>query len=220
MDPGSAVGTRTLGGRDGLTVSSLGLGCMGMSQSYGPADRDESVATIHRALDLGVTFLDTSDVYGPHTNEVLVGKAIAGRRDEVVLATKFGVRRGTEREFDGRPENVRRSIEGSLKRLGTDHVDLYYQHRIDPQTPIEETVGALAELADEGKIRTYGVSNVDADQLREAAAAGDREIGDVHVLLGVLREGGADGLLRAVGAEPAALREALSPAGSRRGRGG
>src|SRR5215210_4695674 len=130
---------------------------MGMSAFYGARDDEESVATIHRALDLGVNFLDTAELYGPYANEELVGRAIAGRRDEVVLATKFGVRVDPDdpmkRTLDGSPENVRRSIEGSLKRLGTDRVDLYYQHRIDPNTPIEETVGAMAALVQEGKVR-------------------------------------------------------------------
>jgi aryl-alcohol dehydrogenase-like predicted oxidoreductase len=163
--------TRTLGP---LTVSALGLGCMGMSEFYGATDDAESVATIHRALDLGVTLLDTSDVYGPHTNEVLVGKAIADRRDEVVLATKFGIVRDpddpTARGVDGRPEYVRASIEGSLQRLGVDHVDLYYQHRVDPDTPIEETVGAMAELVAEGKVRALGLSEAGPETIRRAHA--------------------------------------------------
>src|SRR5215207_7144650 len=145
--------TRPLG-RQGLEVSALGLGCMGMSQSYGVPDDAESVATLHRAIELGVTFLDTAETYGPYTNEQLLGRALAGRRDDVVLATKFGVRREqgadpNQRVVDGSPENVRRSIEGSLTRLGTDHVDLYYQHRIDPNVPIEESIGAVAELVQE-----------------------------------------------------------------------
>ena len=135
-------------GRQGLTVSALGLGCMGMSEFYGARDEQESMATIHRALDLGLSFLDTADVYGPHTNEELVGRAIAGRRDEVVLATKFGIVRDPAnkmlRGISGKPDYVRACCDASLKRLGVDTIDLYYQHRVDPQTPIEDTVGAMA----------------------------------------------------------------------------
>jgi aryl-alcohol dehydrogenase-like predicted oxidoreductase len=161
-------------GTSGLRVSALGLGCMGMTWAYGTTDSDESIATIHRAIELGVTFFDTAELYGPHTNEELLGKALAGRRDEVVIATKFGVLLNADgpagRSRDGTPANVRRSIEGSLKRLGTDHVDLYYQHRIDPDTPIEETVGALAELVREGKIRHIGLSEAAPDTIRAAHA--------------------------------------------------
>jgi aryl-alcohol dehydrogenase-like predicted oxidoreductase len=167
----STAGTRTLG-RDGLTVSALGLGCMGMSQSYGDADRQESVATIHRALDLGVTFLDTSDVYGSGHNEELVGEAIAGRRDEVQLATKFSLRRGDDggTVIDGRPENVRACAEASLRRLGVDVIDLYYQHRVDPTVPIEDTVGAMADLVQQGTVRYLGLSEASAASIRRAVA--------------------------------------------------
>jgi aryl-alcohol dehydrogenase-like predicted oxidoreductase len=165
--------TRTLG-LTGPTVSALGLGCMGMSEFYGGRDDAESVATIHRALELGVTLFDTSDAYGPHTNERLVGRAVAGRRDQVLLATKFGLVRDpddpTARGVNGRPEYVRQAAEGSLQRLGVDHIDLYYQHRVDPDTPIEETVGAMAELVQEGKVRYLGLSEAGPETLRRANA--------------------------------------------------
>jgi aryl-alcohol dehydrogenase-like predicted oxidoreductase len=165
----SPVGTRTLGD---LTVSTLGLGCMGMSQMYGAADRTESIATVHRALDLGVTFLDTSDVYGSGHNEELVGEAIAGRRDQVQLATKFSLSRDDRGglAIDGRPENVRACAEASLRRLGVDVIDLYYQHRVDPRVPIEDTVGAMAELVQQGKIRHLGLSEASAASIRRAVA--------------------------------------------------
>ncbi len=165
----SAIGTRTLG--DGLVVSALGLGCMGMSQSYGAADRDESLATIARSLHLGITFLDTSDVYGSGHNEELVGEAIAGRRDEVQLATKFSLTHTPEGpRIDGRPENVRACAEASLRRLKVDVIDLYYQHRVDPAVPIEDTVGAMAELVAQGKVRHLGLSEASAASIRRAAA--------------------------------------------------
>jgi aryl-alcohol dehydrogenase-like predicted oxidoreductase len=171
MSAPTPVGTRTLG-RNGLTVSALGLGCMGMSQSYGAADRQESIATIHRSLDLGVTFLDTSDVYGSGHNEELVGEAIAGRRDEVQLATKFSLSRTDDggMAIDGRPENVRVRAEASLRRLGVDVIDLYYQHRVDRTVPIEDTVGAMAELVEQGKVRYLGLSEASAATIRRAVA--------------------------------------------------
>jgi aryl-alcohol dehydrogenase-like predicted oxidoreductase len=165
------VHTRTLG--QGLVVSALGLGCMGMSEFYGPGDDAESVATVRRALELGVTFFDTADMYGPFTNEELVGRALAGRWDEVVLATKFGIERtadGTRLGINGRPEYVRSACDASLRRLGTQHIDLYYQHRVDPATPIEETVGAMAELVAAGKVRHLGLSEAAPETIRRAHA--------------------------------------------------
>jgi aryl-alcohol dehydrogenase-like predicted oxidoreductase len=162
---------RTLG--QGLVVSALGLGCMGMSQSYGPGDERESLATIHRALDLGITFLDTADMYGPFTNERLVGRAIAGRRDEVVLATKFGNERREDGSFvrvNGEPEYVRRACDASLERLGVDHIDLYYQHRVDTTVPVEDTWGAMAELVAAGKVRHLGISEAAPATVRRAHA--------------------------------------------------
>ena len=165
--------TIALGGQ-GLEVSRQGLGCMGMSDFYGPRDDAESIATIHRALEMGVTFFDTADMYGPHTNEVLVGRANAGRRDEAVVATKFGIVRDPDdpakRAVDGRPEYVRAACEDSLTRLGVDHIDLYYQHRVDPDTPIEETVGAMGELVAEGKVRYLGLSEAAPATIRRAHA--------------------------------------------------
>jgi aryl-alcohol dehydrogenase-like predicted oxidoreductase len=163
--------TRTLG--QGLVVSAQGLGCMGMSQSYGPADEAESVATIHRALDLGVTFLDTADMYGPFTNEELVGRAIADRRAEVVVATKFGNQRAADGTFigvNGRPEYVRSACDASLARLGVDVIDLYYQHRVDTTLPVEETWGAMAELVAAGKVRHLGISEAAPATIRRAHA--------------------------------------------------
>src|SRR3954451_14914359 len=159
-----------------LTVPALGLGCMGMSAFYGTADEDEAIATIHRSLELGSNFFDTAEMYGPFSNEELVGRALAGRRDEAIIATKFGIRfaptddNPTNRVLVGSPENVRRSIEGSLKGLGSDHVHLYYLHRVDPNTPIEETVGAMGELVGEGKVRYLGLSEAAPDTIRRAHA--------------------------------------------------
>ena len=168
------IPTRTLGGSE-LTAGAIGLGCMSFSPVYGGFDGYDPTATINRALDLGVTMLDTADVYGPHVSEQVVGQAIASRRDEVTLATKFGILRAGPvepgvRQVDGRPEYVRRSIEGSLQRLGVDHVDLYYLHRPDPEVPIEETVGAMAELVAAGKVRHLGLSEASADTVRRAVS--------------------------------------------------
>ncbi len=160
-------------GSEGLAVSALGLGCMGMSEFYGTTDEDESIATIHRAIELGVTFIDTADIYGPFTNEKLVGKAIADRRDEVQLATKFGNVRGEDGSFQGvsgKPEYVKKACDASLQRLGVDHIDLYYQHRVDPDTPIEETIGAMKELVEAGKVRYLGMSEAGAETIRKAHA--------------------------------------------------
>jgi len=160
-------------GRQGLTVSAQGLGCMGMSEFYGARDEAESIATLHRALELGIDFLDTADVYGPCTNEELLGRALRGRRDRVVLATKFGIVRDPKnamaRGISGKPEYVRACCEASLRRLGTDHVDLYYQHRVDKGVPIEETVGAMAELVKQGKVRYLGLSEAGVETLRRAS---------------------------------------------------
>jgi aryl-alcohol dehydrogenase-like predicted oxidoreductase len=161
-------------GSQGLEVSAIGLGCMGMSQSYGPADETESIATLHRAIELGCTFLDTAEVYGPYKNEELLGRALKGRRDEVTLATKFGFRLkdgkqvGTER--DSRPETIRSAVEGSLKRLATDHIDLIYQHRVDPAVPMEDVAATVAELVKEGKVRYFGLSEAGVANIRCAHA--------------------------------------------------
>ena len=158
-------------GSEGLVVSELGLGCMGMSEFYGTGDEGESLATIRRALELGINFIDTADMYGPFTNEKLVGEAIGGRRDEVVLATKFGNVRGENGErlgISGDPDYVRKACDASLERLGVDHIDLYYQHRVDPETPVEETWGAMKELVDAGKVRYLGISEAAPETIRRA----------------------------------------------------
>jgi aryl-alcohol dehydrogenase-like predicted oxidoreductase len=159
-------------GRQGLEVSAIGLGCMGMSQSYGVPDDAESVATIHRALELGCTFLDTAEVYGPLSNEELVGRALEGRRDRAVIATKFGWEIGGDRRggLDSRPEHIREAVEGSLRRLRTDRIDLLYQHRVDPAVPIEDVVGTMADLVREGKARFLGLSEAGAETIRRAHA--------------------------------------------------
>jgi aryl-alcohol dehydrogenase-like predicted oxidoreductase len=161
-------------GSQGLTVSRQGLGCMGMSEFYGAGDDNESVATILHALDAGLTFFDTADMYGPHTNEVLLGRALGSRRDEAIIATKFGNVRDpdnpTKRSINGRPEYVRQACDASLARLGTDYIDLYYQHRVDPDTPIEETVGAMGELVQAGKVRYLGLSEAAPSTIRRAHA--------------------------------------------------
>jgi aryl-alcohol dehydrogenase-like predicted oxidoreductase len=174
------MNNRTLG-RDGLTVSALGLGCMGMSEFYGPTDDAESIATIHRALDLGIILLDTSDAYGPYVNEQLVGTAIADRRDQAVVATKFGVVRDDGgRRIDSSPEHAARACDASLRRLAVDHIDLYYLHRRNPDVPIEETIGGMAELVDQGKVRYLGLSEVSAETLRAAC--------DVHPIAALQSE--------------------------------
>jgi aryl-alcohol dehydrogenase-like predicted oxidoreductase len=159
-------------GQQGLEVSALGLGCMGMSQSYGVPDDQEPIATIHRAIDLGVMLFDTAEVYGPYTNEELLGRSLKGRREQVIIATKFGFRIGDEKSggVDSRPEHIREMAEASLRRLGTNHIDLFYQHRVDPVVPIEETVGAMSDLVKEGKVRFLGLSEAGEATIRRAHA--------------------------------------------------
>ena len=161
-------------GSQGLEVSSIGLGCMPMSQSYGPADEGESIATLHRAIELGCTFFDTAEAYGPYKNEELLGKAFKGRRDEVVIATKFGFRFDGDKQVgvdrDSRPETIRAAVEGSLRRLGTDHIDLIYQHRVDPAVPMEDVAGTVADLAGQGKVRFFGLSEAGVANIRRAHA--------------------------------------------------
>lgn len=165
--------TRKLGSQ-GLQVSAVGLGCMGMSQSYGPADEAESIATLHRAIELGCTFLDTAEVYGPHTNEALLGRALKGKRDQVTIATKFGFKlldgKQVGAERDSRPATIRSAVEGSLKRLATDHIDLLYQHRVDPAVPAEDVAGTVGELIVEGKVRFFGMSEAGAANIRRSHA--------------------------------------------------
>src|SRR5258708_5472805 len=169
METRSDMETRKIGSQ-GLVAGAIGLGCMGMTHAYGTGDEAESIATIHRALDAGVTLLDTAEVYGPHTNEELVGQAIRGRRDQVILATKFGIALTPEgvASTDGTPATARRAVEGSLKRLGVEVIDLYYLHRKDPNVPIEESVGAMKDLVAAGKVRFLGLSEVGAETLRHA----------------------------------------------------
>ncbi|TPK57726.1 aldo/keto reductase [Mesorhizobium sp. B2-4-19] len=166
------LATRKLGSQ-GLKVSAIGLGCMGMSQSYGPADEAESIATLHRAIELGCTFLDTAEVYGPHTNEALLGRALKGKRDQVTIATKFGFRIENGKQLSGvdsRPEHIREVVEASLVRLATDHIDLLYQHRVDPDVPMEDVAGAVGELVAEGKVRFLGLSEAGSANIRRAHA--------------------------------------------------